>query len=84
MNLLLLLSALLTALTGVGSGARTPQMAQAVAQQARVASTVATVATAARRPLETWSTLAAAATAPLAAGWRLAPSSPLYAGRRRE
>ena len=42
-NLLLLLSALLSALTGVGASARQPQVAQAVAQQAGVARAAAQI-----------------------------------------
>lgn len=83
-NLLLLLSALLSALTGVGGTARQPQVAQAVAQQARAAATVAARATAEHRPVAVPLALAILAAAPLALSWRIAASVPAYASRRRE
>ncbi|NJR79102.1 hypothetical protein [Sphingomonas corticis] len=83
MNLLLLLSALLSALTGVGASARQPQVAQAVAQQARVAAPRLAAAPAAR-PVAALPAPALLAAAPLAARWTLAAAEPLFAGRRRE
>lgn len=82
-NLLLLLSALLSALSGVGASARQPQVAQAVAQQARVAAPRAVTAPA-LRPALVLPSLAAAALAPVARGWALAAIEPAFAIRRRE
>ncbi|MBW6522370.1 hypothetical protein KZ810_02565 [Sphingomonas sp. RHCKR47] len=84
MNLLLLLSALLSALTGIGGSARQPQLAQAVAQEkvARPAATVRAVLLA--RPLQSVATLASAAIAPVSRAWSLLAAEPAFAGRRRE
>lgn len=82
-NLLLLLSALLSALSGVGASARQPQVAQAVAQQARVAAPQITTAPA-LRPMVALPALAAQAAAPVARGWSLAAIEPAFATRRRE
>lgn len=83
-NLLLLLSALLSALTGVGASARQPQVAQAVAQQAGVAHAAARRAVPAHRPVVGPPALAGLAAAPLATAWRLVAAIPLFASRRRE
>ena len=82
-NLLLLLSALLSALSGVGASARQPQVAQAVAQQARVAAPRLAAAPA-TRPALVLPGLAALAVAPAARGWTLAAIEPAFATRRRE
>lgn len=82
-NLLLLLSALLSALTGVGGSARQPQVAQAVAQQARAAVTASRPA-AAHRPVAAAPSLAMLAAAPFVSALRLTVSEPLFASRRRE
>jgi hypothetical protein len=82
-NLLLLLSALLSALTGVGASARQPQVAQAVAQQARAAVTASRPAVA-HRPLITAPSLATLATAPVAVALHIAAAEPVFASRRRE
>ena len=82
-NLLLLLSALLSALTGVGASARQPQVAQAVAQQAEAAVTASRPA-AAHRPVVVAPSLAMLARAPIALALRIAAVEPLFASRRRE
>jgi hypothetical protein len=82
-NLLLLLSALLSALTGVGASARQPQVAQAVAQQARAAVTASRPAVA-HRPIVLAPSLAVLAGAPLASVLHLAAIEPVFASRRRE
>jgi hypothetical protein len=82
-NLLLLLSALLSALTGVGASARQPQVAQAVAQQAQAAATVSRPAVA-HRPLIITPSLATFATEPVAVALHIAAAEPLFASRRRE
>lgn len=84
-NLLLLLSALLSALTGAQPGARAPQATIAVAQVAARAA-AGQVAEAARvgRPVAPLPALSEAAGATPGAAWRLAPAAPLYLSRRRE
>jgi hypothetical protein len=83
-NLLLLLSALLSALTGIGASARQPQLAQAVAQE-KVARPIATArAVLLARPVQGLATLVRSALAPIARGWALMPGEPAFAGRRRE
>lgn len=83
-NLLLLLSALLSALTGIGGSARQPQLAQAVAQEkvARPAAAVRAVLLA--RPVQVLAGLIVLARAPTSRGWSLLPAEPAFAGRRRE
>ncbi|KQT33318.1 hypothetical protein ASG29_04440 [Sphingomonas sp. Leaf412] len=83
MNLLLLLSALLSALTGVGGSVRQPQVAQAVAQQARVSAPRVAVAPAAR-PVAALPVPAVQTIAPVVRAFALAAIAPLYATRRRE
>lgn len=82
-NLLLLLSALLSALTGVGVSARQAQPAQAVAQQARAAAFVSATRRAAVRPGQAPAALIATAAAPRIAALAVAPREPIFAGRRR-
>lgn len=85
MNLLLLLSALLSALTGVGGSVRQPQVAQAVAQQQRVATIAAARHIAAtRRPVQAMATLAVSAVPPLATTFALTAAEPAWALRPRE
>ncbi|MBW6527161.1 hypothetical protein KZ813_09950 [Sphingomonas sp. RHCKR7] len=82
-NLLLLLSALLSALTGVGTSARQAQPAQAVAQQARAAAIVSAARRVAVRPAQALAALPASAAAPRATALALTPREPIFAGRRR-
>lgn len=82
-NLLLLLSALFSALTGVGASARQPQLAQAVAQQGRIAIAVA-ARRIAPRPAVAPATRRDSAAAPLARIWALHAVEPPFARRRRE
>lgn len=83
-NLLLLLSALLSALTGIGGSARQPQLAQAVAQEKVSRPVVGARAVSLTRPVQALAALACAAWAPIARGWALLPAEPVFAGRRRE
>lgn len=83
-NLLLLLSALLSALTGVGGSVRQPQVAQAVAQQARVTAQATARRDVAARPAQQLPGLAAVALAPLASALALVAREPIFASRRRE
>ena len=84
-NLLLLLSALLSALTGVQAGARAPQATVAVTQATQVAASARAVrATVAGRPVVTVPTLLANAIAPLLPSWNLVAVEPLFLSRRRE
>jgi hypothetical protein len=84
-NLLLLLSALLSALTGVGGSVRAQDRAQAVAEgsvaAARVASAPRNVT---QRPEDVVVTVAQAARAGLDAAFKLAPIEAAFATRRRE
>jgi hypothetical protein len=82
-NLLLLLSALLSALSGVGASARAAQVPQAVAAQAPAGRTAQRRA-AAVRPAAARLTLSTSAAAPLARALALPAWAPLYASRRRE
>ncbi|WP_341207756.1 hypothetical protein [uncultured Sphingomonas sp.] len=83
-NLLLLLSALLSALTGVGGSVRQPQVAQAVAQQVKAVAIVSAARHLATRPAAPRATSAAACNAPIARVFALAAVEPIFAGRRRE
>lgn len=83
-NLLLLLSALLTALTGVGGATRAPQVAQAVAGPAECAAVAdARAAVVAVRPRQALPSLRAVATA-ISAALALPAGEPIWASRRRE
>jgi len=83
-NLLLLLSALLSALTGIGGSARQPQLAQAVAQEKVARAPAAVRAVLLSRPVQVLAGLTMLARAPIARGWSLLPGEPAFAGRRRE
>ncbi len=83
-NLLLLLSALLSALTGVGTGARPAQVAVAVTRAADAAAEIRQPAPSARaRPAVALPTPASVAFIDGSA-WHLAPAVPPYLSRRRE
>lgn len=84
MNLLLLLSALLSALTGIGGSVRQAPVAQAVTQQTRAAVAATVAQRVAARPAQAVATLIASAVAPLAAAIALTPAEPAFATRRRE
>lgn len=85
MNLLLLLSAMLTALSGGGLGVRAPQVPVSVNSVATFTADVQAVAVkVAGRPVGVPLQLSAAARAPLANAFQLAPAAPLYLSRRRE
>jgi len=83
-NLLLLLSALLSALTGIGGSARPPQLAQAVAQEKAARPVAARRAVSPARPAQVMATLAALARGWSGPRWSLVRTEPLFAGRRRE
>jgi hypothetical protein len=84
MNLLLLLSALLSALTGVGQGVRGGRAPETVcASAAAVAPATTRTALVAARPVQGWPRLADAPRLVLTA-LRLRPAEPVFAGRRRE
>lgn len=84
-NLLLLLSALISALTGVQAGVRAPRAAVAVSQVAVPSASTRTARVApSGRPPFALPGLADHARAGIASGWRLAAVAPLYASRRRE
>ncbi len=82
-NLLLLLSALLSALTGLGASVRQPQAVQAAAQQAAKAVAAAPHA-AAMRPVPALPALVRVAAAPPARVFALVAAEPVFATRRRE
>ena len=84
MNLLLLLSALLSALTGSGGSVRQPQVAQAVAQQARAAVAATVAQRVAARPAQVLVGLPTSAAAPRATSLALLPAESAFAMRRRE
>ena len=85
MNLLLLLSALLSALTGVGGGVRGQQAVQAVAERSVTVAASARVARAATiRPLAAVPTPASQAPGVALAVFALRPVAPIFASRRRE
>lgn len=84
-NLLLLVSALLSALTGGTSAMRTPAAAHAVASAAAMVEARAIPARVASRPQQALPTLIASAAWGLAAAALVViPTEPLYARRRRE
>lgn len=83
-NLLLLLSALLSAMTGIGGSARQPQVAQAVAQQVNAAAIASAARRIAARPVQRRATLAVSSIAPVARVLALIAREPLFASRRRE
>lgn len=84
MNLLLLLSALLSALTGVAASARAPEVTQAVATTAVARAAPAGRRVQAVRPAAFPPTLAVVAIAPVLATAAPAKAGPLWANRRRE
>ncbi|MEG8039069.1 hypothetical protein QP166_06790 [Sphingomonas sp. LR60] len=84
MNLLLILSALLSALTGVGAAARQPQVAQAVAQQVKAAAIASAARRLATRPAQPRATLVASSTMPVARTFAIVAIEPIFASRRRE
>ncbi|MEH3104744.1 MAG: hypothetical protein PGN12_12675 [Sphingomonas phyllosphaerae] len=83
-NLLLILSALLSALTGVGAAARQPQVAQAVAQQVKAAAIASAARRLATRPAQPRATLVDSSGAPQLRVLALVAVEPIFAGRRRE
>lgn len=84
-NLLLLLSAVLSALTGVGGGLRAQDRARTVAEGTIAAVRVAATARAApSRPSPRLPTLAVSAASGPQIAFALAPVEPVFAGRRRE
>lgn len=85
MNLLLLLSALLSALTGVGASVRGTAPAAAVAGQvARTAAAAMPAAAIARRPADPLPSRAAQAAWQIVLPAAPAPAEPAYFARRRE
>jgi hypothetical protein len=83
-NLLLLLSALLSALTGVGASARQPQLAQAVAGQTRTAPALVVQPVRSVRPASIAPVLAIVAAAPAMRVLALIPLSFGFVAPRRE
>ncbi|MDF2603534.1 MAG: hypothetical protein K0R56_896 [Sphingomonas sp.] len=84
-NILLLLSALLSALTGVSNSARAQEQARAVAEGSiAVARTATATRVATWRPLAVSITLADAARLTGGEPLVLAPGEPVFASRRRE
>ena len=84
MNLLLLLSALLTALSGVAGQVR-PEAPQSFAVAiGREAAAVEPVAIRSARPVERLPAIVRVALAPAATVFALAAPVPIFAGRRRE
>ena len=83
-SLLLLLSAMLSALAGVGGTARVAQPTAAVQVAAAVVATRVTAAAVTGRPVVALPTRLAARSGPASASWQLAAPAPLYLSRRRE
>lgn len=84
-NLLLLLSALLSALTGANTRVQATPASVAVAQVAvRSVAAAPSRAVAAGRPAVELPPVAAIALTTLPVAWRLAAIAPLFQGRRRE
>lgn len=83
MNLILLLTALFSALTGVGGSVRRPEVAQAVAQVATF-ETAKAVPAAVVRPFSVLPSLAQAAVATSSPRPSKARGVPLWTARRRE
>lgn len=85
MNLLMLLSALLSALSGVGSAVRRPELTQAVTQAAATSAVArGAVMAQASRPLAALPTLDAVAACGIGAAFALASPIALWTSRRRE
>lgn len=85
MNLLLLLSAMLSALSGAGIGTRAAPVPVAVNTVSVVAAATRIAPVAAMgRPAQTRPTLVQVEQGDARATWRLAPVAPLYLSRRRE
>lgn len=84
MNLLLLLSALLSAITGIGGSVRAPDAVQVTAGQTAVAVTQAICSCVARRPVQRTVSLTEAAVAVVSPSWSITPLQPIWASRRRE
>ena len=85
MRLLLLLSAMLSVLSGMGAQARTPQAAVAVAGASSRIETASATAPAAAGGITTAASMAdRAGEAMLPLPWRLVPAVPTYLNRRRE
>jgi hypothetical protein len=83
-NLLLLLSALLSAITGIGGGARGTQVVQAVAQGSVALATPLRRAAITARPMQGLPTIVVSLAIPTARSLVLRSVHPLYAARRRE
>lgn len=83
MNLLLLLSALFSALTGVTASARAPQVATELTATVPKPAITASV-NRAMRPVAALPDLRTAADTPRVAAWALAAIEPIFAARRRE
>ncbi|KQN90451.1 hypothetical protein ASE95_13245 [Sphingomonas sp. Leaf231] len=83
-NLLLLLSALISALTGTGASVRQPQVAQTVAQQVNAAAIAGAARRIAARPAQVDVTVADQVAAPRARAFTFVAAQPIFASRRRE
>jgi len=82
-NLLLILSALLSAFSGVGQAVRDGRTPQAVCATVAGCAVAVGRRAVASRPQPALPTVMEVAVAALAA-WRLRPAEPIFAGRRRE